>query len=71
MWTVGDRLIATVGRPRVTAEKRVPGWINLFPISDEGPLGLEINALVPQHILLPLTLWLAAVVTQLVDVPSV
>lgn len=70
MWTVGDRLYAAVGRPRARAEETVPGWTNLFPISDAGPLGLELNALVPHVILLPLTIWLAVVVTKLIDVPS-
>ena len=36
-----------------------------------GPFRLELNALAPQLILLPLTVWLAAMITQLVDVPSV
>ena len=71
MWIVGDRLIAAVGRPRRTAKTRIPGWINVFPLTDAGPLGLELNALVPHLILLPLTLWLGGVVTKLVDVPSV
>ena len=70
MWTVGDRLNAAVGRPRGGAGERAPGWTNLFPLSDAGPLGLEINALVPHIILLPLTLWLAGVVTKLIDLPS-
>lgn len=71
MWIVGDRLIAVVGRPRRTAESRIPGWINLLPLPDAGPLGLELNALVPHLILLPLTLWLGGVVTKLIDLPSV
>ena len=70
MWTVGDRLYAAVGRPRARAEETVPGWTNLFPIPDAGPLGLELNTLVPHIILLPLTIWLAVVVTKLIDMPS-
>ena len=39
-------------------------------MSNQGPLGLELNAIAPHLILLPLTLWLGAVVTKLVDLPS-
>lgn len=70
MWTIGDRLYAAVGRPTNQAENTVPGWSNLFPISDAGPLGFEMNALAPHIILLPITLWLAVLVTKLIDVPS-
>lgn len=45
--------------------------MNCFPISDKGPVGLEVNTVVPHLILLPLTLWMAVVVTKLVDIPSV
>ena len=71
LWTIGDRLYAAVGRPRPNADETVPGWINILPISGKGPYGLEMNALVPNFMLLPLTLWLAVVVTKLVDVPSI
>lgn len=71
MWTIGDRIYAAVGRPNFAAEDRIPDWINCFPISDGGPVGLEINTIVPHIILLPLTLWMAVVVTKLVDAPSV
>lgn len=70
IWTIGDRLLAMVGRPHLGAQQRVPGYMNLFPMSDWGPLGLEINAVAPQLILLPCTLYLAGVVTQLFDQPS-
>lgn len=71
LWTCGDRLLATFGRPRSAAAQRIPSWVNLFPLSDKGPLGLEINVLVPNLILLPLTIWIAAVVTKLFDEPSI
>lgn len=70
MWTIGDRVYAAVGRPTPVAERTAPGWTNLFPLSDAGPLGFEINSLVPHLILLPITLWLAVFVTKVVDVPS-
>lgn len=52
-------------------EERVAGYYNLLPLSDWGPLGLEISALAPQLILLPTTLYFAGVVTKLFDEPSV
>jgi hypothetical protein len=70
MWTVGDRLYAAVGRPGVNANERIPEWVNCFPISDKGPLGMELNTMLPHVILLPLTLWMAAVITKTVDNPS-
>lgn len=70
MWTIGDRIYAAVGRPTPLAQTTAPGWSNLFPLSGMGPLGLEINAIVPHLILLPVTLWLSVLVTKMVDVPS-
>lgn len=71
MWTIGDRVYAAVGHPNGGAYERIPDWVDWFPISDRGPLGMEIDNIVPQIILLPLTLWAAAVVTKLFDTPSV
>ena len=71
LWTLGDRLYAATGRVREGHVAIVPGWINLFPIPSHGPFGLELNFLIPHVILLPFTLWLAEIVTKLVDEPSV
>ncbi|KAK4959012.1 hypothetical protein LTR10_003811 [Elasticomyces elasticus] len=71
LWTLGDRLYAASGRVREGHVAVVPGWINLFPFSDYGPFGLEINYLIPHLILLPFTLCLAEIVTKLIDEPSV
>jgi hypothetical protein len=40
-------------------------------MSKAGPLGLEPSFLAPHLILLPFTLWVAEVVTKLIDEPSV
>jgi hypothetical protein len=40
-------------------------------MSKAGPLGLELSVLAPHLIILPVTLWLAEIVTKLVDEPSV
>ena len=33
IWTVGDRIYAAVGRPRITAPDRIPEWIDILPLS--------------------------------------
>ena len=70
LWTLGDRIYAAVGRPRQISAMNVPGWIDLFPLSGKGPLGLEINYLAAHLILLPFTMWVAGVVNKLFDEPS-
>ncbi|KUJ23949.1 uncharacterized protein LY89DRAFT_7720 [Mollisia scopiformis] len=71
LWTLGDRLYQAVGWYREEHLAHTPSWINFFPLSQAGPLGLEISFLAPHLILLPLTLWVAEVVTKLFDEPSV
>ncbi|KAF4294485.1 hypothetical protein KXV52_009605 [Aspergillus fumigatus] len=71
LWTLGDRLYAAVGLVRDTHAHECPWWINRLPLPTLGPFGLELNFLIPQLILLPLTLWLAEVTTRLVDEPAV
>lgn len=71
LWVLGDRLYQAVGWYREEHLEHTPGWVNIFPLSQRGPLGLEISFLAPHLILLPLTLWLAEVVTRLFDEPSV
>lgn len=71
LWLVGDRLYAAVGWPREWHASNAPGWINRFPLPKGGPLGLEPSFLVLHFILLPLTLWLAEIVTKVFDDPSI
>ena len=70
IWTLGDRLYAATGWYTEAHETNVPGWVDCFPISHAGPLGLEPSFLLPHIIILPFTLWLAEMVTKLVDEPS-
>ena len=70
MYTLADRLYAAVGRPKGDMPELVP-WTNLFPISNTGPFGLELNFLLPHLIIFPANLWLAEIVTRLIDEPSV
>jgi peptidoglycan/LPS O-acetylase OafA/YrhL len=69
--TLGDRLYVAAGWPRESHRMGVPDWINLFPISKAGPLGLELSFLLPHLIILPVTLWVAEIVTKLLDKPTV
>jgi peptidoglycan/LPS O-acetylase OafA/YrhL len=71
LWTIGDRIYLAVGWYREVHTKHLPQWINLFPLSHSGPLGLELSFLVPHLIILPITLWTAELVTKLIDEQSV
>ena len=71
LWTLADRLYAAVGWYRETHEDNVPEWVNVFPCSEGGPLGLEPRFLVPHIVILPLTLWLSEIVMKLCDEPVV
>lgn len=71
LWILGDRLYVATGWVRDSHKTGLPDWINTFPISKAGPLGLELSFLAPHLIILPITLWLAQIVTRLFDEPSV
>jgi peptidoglycan/LPS O-acetylase OafA/YrhL len=71
IWTLGDRIYAAVGFERPKHKDGIPQWINKFPVSKRGPMGLEAAFWLPQLILIPVTLYLAELVTKLVDEPSV
>ena len=71
--TLGDRLYYAVGWSRASPGKADPiaHWANLLPLPMNAPMGLELAFLLPNIILLPLTLWAADFVTRLVDEPTV
>ncbi|OJJ51722.1 hypothetical protein ASPZODRAFT_456955 [Penicilliopsis zonata CBS 506.65] len=71
LWTVGDRLYAAVGWEHEDSAIKLAGWFNRLPLPKRGPLGLEISFLLPQLVLLPLTLWMGDIATRLVDEPCV
>lgn len=71
LWTLGERLYAATGQSKEWQFAEIPGWINRVQMPSWGPLGLELNFLVPQLILLPVTLWVAEVCTTLLDKPSI
>lgn len=71
LWVLGERLYSAVGYTREAHKEHIPHWMNIFPLSKAGPLGLEPAFLAPHIILLPVTLWLAEIVTKIFDEPSV
>ncbi|KAJ5481560.1 hypothetical protein N7475_000372 [Penicillium sp. IBT 31633x] len=71
LWTLGDRIYAAVGFVRNSHQENCPWWIDRLPLPNAGPFGLEVNFLVANMVLLPLTVWLAEVTTRLVDEPAV
>lgn len=74
LYTLGDRVYYAVGfvpgGPDYKPEQ-LAHWANRFPLPKNGPMGLEIAWLVPNLVLLPLTLWVADFVTRMVDDPAV
>jgi len=71
IWILGDRLYAAVGFDRPPHKESIPNWIGKFPLSTKGPMGLELAFWVPQLVILPVTFYVAEIVTKLVDEPSV
>ncbi|OAA37053.1 Acyltransferase 3 [Cordyceps fumosorosea ARSEF 2679] len=71
LWTIGDRLYAVFGISSKAHLEHIPGWVGIIPVSKAGPVGLELSFLLANLFLLPLTLYIANVVTRVVDKPSV
>ncbi|KAK3203689.1 hypothetical protein GRF29_106g310463 [Pseudopithomyces chartarum] len=71
LWLLADRLYAAVGLPRDEHKEKIPQWVDKFPLSKKGPMGLELAFWAPQLIIIPVNLWAAEVVTRLFDEPSV
>ncbi|SCO77358.1 related to hard surface induced protein 3 (sterol glycosyl transferase) [Fusarium oxysporum] len=71
LWTIGERFYVAAGWQNEEIMKNIPHWANKLALPMSGPLGLEISFLLPQLILVPLTLGLADVVTRFIDTPSV
>lgn len=71
IWLLGDRLYAATGFSRDVHQEKLPHWVDKFPLSQAGPMGLEFAFFAPHLILLPVTLYAAEIVTKLFDEPSV
>jgi len=70
LWTLGDRIYVATGWYRPEHVDNMSWWINLFPLSQKGPLGFEPSFLLPHLILLPINLWVAEVLTKVLDEQS-
>jgi len=71
LWILGDRIYTAVGWGQQAQLEHLAGWVDKFPLPKTGPLGLEIAFLLPHIILLPITIYLAELVTRIFDEPSV
>jgi len=78
LWVCGDRVYAAIGSPRdrvgksptAPASGRIPNWINVMPLPVIGPEAFQLHIFAAQLILLPLTLWMGALVSKLVVLPT-
>ncbi|KAF4120677.1 Acyltransferase family [Geosmithia morbida] len=69
---VGDRLYLAAGwELEDESRANIPWWFNKMALPRKGPMGLELSFLLPHIILLPLTIFLAELVTRGIDGPSV
>lgn len=70
IYVLADRLYAAVGFKR-SGHKNIPEWSNIFPLAMNGPTGLELAFWAVQIINIPVTFYIAEIVTKLFDEPSV
>lgn len=71
LWTIGDRVYVMTGWYRDAHIDNIGTWVNVFPLPQKGPLGLELCFWLPHLILLPLNLWASEVLTKCLDEQSV
>lgn len=71
LWTIADRIYAATGCTKSSHGITAARWVNVAQLPKSGPLGLELNFVLPQLLILPITLWMAELVTRLFDEPSV
>lgn len=71
LWTLGDRLYAATGWTRESHALGIPDWVNCFPLPRWGPFGMELSFMLPELLLLLITLWVAELATTLFDEPSI
>lgn len=71
LWTLGDRFYAATGWTKESHALGIPDWVNSFPLPRWGPFGLELSFVLPEVLLLLITLWVAELVTTVFDEPSI
>ncbi|KAJ4359176.1 hypothetical protein N0V95_002428 [Ascochyta clinopodiicola] len=69
IYVLADRLYAAVGFQK-NGHKNIPQWVGIFPMAMNGPMGFELAFWAVQLINLPITLYVAEMVTKLFDEPS-
>lgn len=67
--TIGDRIFRVTGYLRPLTEPSA--WDSWLSIPKIGPLGMELDFLIPQLFLLPITFYIAEIACKLLDEPSV
>lgn len=71
LWTLGDRLYMAAGYHNGDQLEHIPHWADKLHLSRVGPVGFELSFVLLNLVLLPITLFLAELVTRTVDTPSV
>ncbi|KAJ8117043.1 hypothetical protein OPT61_g1680 [Boeremia exigua] len=67
---LADRLYAAVGFKK-NGHKNISQWVDVFPLAMNRPMGFELAFWAVQVVNVPVTFYLAEVVTRLFDEPSV
>jgi peptidoglycan/LPS O-acetylase OafA/YrhL len=73
-WTIGDRMYRAVGFGKPSLDGPMPEvtwWDNKFLLPMWGITGVELAFILPNLVLLPLTLWAGEMGTRFIDQPSV
>ena len=58
LWTIADRIYAATGCTKASHSLTAARWVNMAQLTNVGPLGLELNFVLPQILILPLNLWM-------------
>ncbi|KXS98931.1 hypothetical protein AC578_7460 [Pseudocercospora eumusae] len=70
LWVIGGRIYAAFGRFRGKPEL-YGAWANLIPLPASGPVGMELNVVVPTMFFVLLAFGVAELATRFIDDPSV
>lgn len=71
LWIIGGRIFAIFGRIHPAWVKNFGAEANLIPLPDIGPLGIEINVVVPALLFFSIAAGTAYLTTRFIDDPSV
>lgn len=71
LWVIGGRIFAIFGRIHPAWVKNFGAEANLIPLPNRGPLGMELNVVVPAMLFFSLAAGVAHLATRFIDDPSV